>query len=330
MTESQEIIIADESGERIVHLLESHEEWAIKAAIAANRPLLLRGEPGIGKTQLALAAATLLNRPLVTLTVDANTESRELMWTFDAVQRLAEAQVVSATTTDINIIQDKIAVKNFIQPGPIWWAFDWDSATKQLQSNQKPPARMPPRPWKQEDGVVILIDEIDKAENDVPNGLLEAFGSREFTPQGWSEPIKLPDATSPPLMVITTNEERVLPDAFIRRCFVLNLGLPAVATRTPQTEDEKAKDRPFIDHLVARGHSHFPVASETLLNRAANLLLEDRRHVLQNHQTPLPGQAEYLDFLRAIMNLVARGDNENEIFEQVNAFVFKKAGKDEM
>ena len=104
------------SSKNFVHLLEDKDEWAIKAA---NRPLLVRGEPGIGKTQLARAAAADLKRPLVSLTVDANTESRELMWSFDAVQRLAEAQVASATTTDEAELQDRIAVKTFVRPGPI-------------------------------------------------------------------------------------------------------------------------------------------------------------------------------------------------------------------
>jgi len=83
------------SGERIIHILEDREEWAIKGALAANRPLLIRGEPGIGKTQLAWAAAEMLKRPLVAMTLDSNTEARDLMWTFDAVQRLAEAQVAA-------------------------------------------------------------------------------------------------------------------------------------------------------------------------------------------------------------------------------------------
>ena len=92
------ILIDSESGERITHVLEDREHWAVKGAMAANRPLLVRGEPGIGKTQLAWAIATKMNRPLVSLTLDSNTEARDLLWTFDAVQRLAEAQVASATT----------------------------------------------------------------------------------------------------------------------------------------------------------------------------------------------------------------------------------------
>lgn len=184
----------EKSGERIAHLLDDKEEWAIKAALAANRPLLVRGEPGIGKTQLAWAAAVMLNRPLVSMTVDSNTESRELMWTFDAIERLAEAQVASTTMTDKLELQEAIKVKKFVRPGPIWWAYDWESAKERLRPGESPPALLSKQSssqWTPGHGVVILIDEIDKAESDVPNGLLEALGYREFTPQGWDEPIKL-------------------------------------------------------------------------------------------------------------------------------------------
>ena len=323
----REIIISEvESSERVVHILEEKEDWAIKAAMAANRPLLIRGEPGIGKTQLARAAAIDLKRPLVSLTVDSNTESRELMWSFDAVQRLAEAQIASVVTKDESVLNSKIDVKKFVRPGPIWWAFNWESAKSQLRPHEKPPCRLPTK-WKQHDGVVILIDEIDKAESDVPNGLLEAFGSREFTPQGWDEPISLPEGAAAPLVVITTNEERTLPDAFIRRCFVLHLELPSVPVQAPTKEHGKKQDAPFLDYLIRRGRAHFPKASKDLPARAAKLLLSDRRRAIHNHQTPLPGQAEYLDFLRAIVNLVAKGGDEDEIFKQVQSFVFEKSGK---
>ncbi len=324
----REVILSeDECGERVVHLLSEKEEWAIKAALAANRPLLIRGEPGIGKTQLACAAAIDLNRPLVSMTVDANTESRELMWSFDAVQRLAQAQIATAIADDKDELNSLIEIRNFVRPGPIWWAFNWESAKAQNPPHEKPPAREPKRGWKPADGVVILIDEIDKAESDVPNGLLEAFGSREFTPQGWNEPITLPKETAPPLVIITTNEERVLPDAFLRRCFVLQIELPKIPMQPARNEQEETREQAFIDYLTFRGRAHFPNASDDLLNRAAELLLTDRRQAMQNHQTPLPGQAEYLDFLRAIVNLVAKGEDEQLIFEQVQSFVFRKHGE---
>lgn len=307
------------------HVLEASEEWAIKAALAANRPLLVRGEPGVGKTQLARAAAFDLKRPLVSMTVDANTEARELMWSFDAVQRLAEAQVAAVTCKDdVSQLESRIAVKRFVKPGPIWWAFDWNSALEQLgdDTDEEP---QKPKGWKPKNGVVILIDEIDKAESEVPNGLLEAFGSRQFKPQGRTTHLRMNERVAPPLVVITTNEERVLPDAFVRRCFVLRKELPAISHTNPSGDEISGQDQEFIDFLIKRGQAHYPDVSESRLIKTARLLLNDRRTALQRHQSPLPGQAEYLDFLRALVTLTKNGDNEADIFEQVQQFVFQKS-----
>ena len=100
-----------------------------------------------------------------------------------------------------------------------------------------------------------MIDEIDKAESDVPNGLLEAFAMRQFTPQGWNEPIVEAEGTAAPVVIVTTNEERMLPDAFVRRCVVLNMGLPEI-----RGEDSNNRKTTFVDHLIERGRLHFEKA----------------------------------------------------------------------
>ncbi|PNY33858.1 AAA family ATPase [Rhodopirellula baltica] len=308
-------------GPDFAHILEPREAGAIRAALAANRPLLVRGEPGVGKTQLALAAAVNLNRPLVSLTVDANTEPREVMWTFDAVARLAEAQVASVTVKDQEELERRIDSRRFVRPGPLWWAFDWDSAAKQLMDHEAPPHK--PDGWTPHQGVVVLIDEIDKAESELPNGLLEAFGARQFRPVGWSRSVQLQNV-APPLIVVTTNEERVLPDAFIRRCFVLRMSLPRMTHHNPQTEEEREQDQAFIDFLVDRGRAHFPDADEKLLGESAKMLLSDRRDAMQRQWSPLPGQAEYLDFLRAIQSIETR-DDRAMLMQQVRQFSFRKS-----
>ena len=106
-------------GETMSHVMSTDETWAIKAAIAANRPLLLEGEPGIGKTQLAYAAANMLNRPIVSITIDSRTESRDLMWHFDAIERLAEAQLTNADSNPEES-RERLHVSKFVRPGPIW------------------------------------------------------------------------------------------------------------------------------------------------------------------------------------------------------------------
>jgi MoxR-like ATPase len=296
-----------------VHVFSQHEIDAIDAALAARRPLLVRGEPGIGKSQLARAAAVDLGRAYVQHVVDSRTESRDLLWHFDAVARLADAQLKGALREANEECRDdlyrELAVENYLHPRALWWAFDWESARKQAIKARRPdePPQLPgcdPR-----NGCVVLIDEIDKAETDVPNGLLEALGAGRFTPQGLTEPVMA--TGEPPLVIITTNEERALPDAFIRRCLVLHL-------RLPDRDDE------LIDHLVQRAEAHFDGADPDLLRKAAELLVQDRRKAGQERWLPLPGQAEYLDLVRAVLDLAAEPEQQRDLLAQVSRYVLKK------
>lgn len=278
-----------------VHLLGAPEIHAVNAAIAAGRPLLVRGEPGIGKSQLARAAARALGRAYVSHVVDSRTESRDLLWTFDAVRRLADAQLAGALREDPGAARAALKVAHYIIPGPLWWVFDWPGAEQQLAAQGAPPPQPDQGDWQQ--GCVLLLDEIDKAEPEVPNGLLEALGAREFMPPDAEKKVR---ATGrPPLVVITTNEERALPDAFLRRCLVLQLSLP---------RDEQ----PLTAFLIERGRAHFPAADEAVLKEAAFLLFRDRQSAIVAHVRPRPGQAEYLDLLRAVLTLA-----ENDVAAQL-------------
>jgi MoxR-like ATPase len=291
-----------------VHLLQARDIHAVNAAIAAGRPLLVRGEPGVGKSQLARAAANELGRVFIKHVIDSHTESRDLMWTFDAVKRLAEAQLAGALRDDIARARAELAVERFLHPGPLWWAFNWPDAEEQrgLAGGETPPQ---PDGGDWRNGCVLLLDEIDKAETEVPNGLLEALGAREFTPAGRGSPVRAIGV--PPLVVITTNEERVLPDAFLRRCLVLHLGLP-------ETEAD------LIAFLIARGRAHFPRASDDVLREAANLLHEDRMAAIQNQIRPYPGQAEYLDLLRAVLGLAQETRTQLEMLAVVREYTLRK------
>jgi MoxR-like ATPase len=115
----------------------------------------------------------------------------------------------------------------------------------------------------------------------------------------------------PPLVIITTNEERALPDAFIRRCLVLHL-------RLPDRDDE------LIDHLVKRAEAHFDGAAPDLLRKAAELLVQDRRKAEQERWLPLPGQAEYLDLVRVVLDLGSDPKQQQDLLAQVSRYALKK------
>jgi MoxR-like ATPase len=266
-----------------VHIFDDRSIEAINAAIAARRPLLVRGEPGTGKSQLARAAAVGLRRALVTFTVDSQTESRDLLYTVDHVRRLADAQLVGHLPKgEAEDVRQKLSEIHYTEPGPLWWAFSWRSAAARAGQGGEP---WTPRGWAESQGLVLLIDEIDKADPAVPNGLLEALGHSRFRlPSG--DYVEASDEAAAPLVVITTNEERVLPDAFLRRCLVLQL-------RWPEHEDE------LLAAFVARGKAHFGKLSREVLQKAARLVLEDRREISRRRLCP-PGGAEYLDLLRVV------------------------------
>jgi MoxR-like ATPase len=291
------------------HKFDEESIYAVNTALAAQRPLLVRGEPGVGKTQLAEAVAAELQRAFYAFTVDARTESRDLLWRFDAVMRLAQAQLCATLNKNPKDIERELAIQNFVHPGPLWWAFDAEGA-QQANPSATLLALGKNRDW-QKNGWVVLIDEIDKAESDVPNGLLEALGAGQFTPLGREQPISITGEM--PLIIITTNEERILPDAFIRRCVVLQITLPNNA-------DE------LIAHLKQRGLAHFDKeTTDNVLEKAAQQLVADRTFADEHQLRPLPGQAEYLDLVRAVVNLAPKDFlKQHQLLDIAARFTLKK------
>lgn len=281
------------------HVFPEDQVWAVRAALATGRPLLLRGEPGTGKSQLARAAAVVLRRPWVTYVVTSQSTSEDLLWDFDAVARLGNAQVLGATARGRSgSWRNGLQPARYLKPGPLWWAFDWDGATRQLahyhEKRTKPPFHDPGHS-DPANGVVLLIDEIDKADADLPNGLLDALGNGGFEPPHGVEAVRQ-DSAAPPLVVITTNEERELPAAFLRRCLVLNLALP--------TDPKELRS-----FLMDRGLVHFAsLGDETgtaLREKAAEMLIKERSEAT-SRGLPRPGQAEYLDLLRAVCGMTEK------------------------
>ncbi len=300
-------IPAQESWPKTSHRFDPKSVWAVKAALASGRPLLLRGEPGIGKSQLARAAAYSLGVPFLPFVVDKRSERDELFYTFDAVARLAQAHVsaVISQSDRGSDWQKAMAEENFIRPGVMWKAIDWQDAHKQaerfLRHSRQKEGRNTFPDWKPSSeascGPVVLIDEIDKAEPSFPNGLLECLGNQGFQIPQLGKTITLAKGAKPPLVVITTNEDRELPAPFLRRCLVLKMEFPE--------EPEAAKK--FLIEDRARVFWKDEQVSTTVCQTVVNLLLDERKNARIDGGA-IPGAAEFLDILRVLVSMCNADD----------------------
>jgi len=314
------------------HIFNKEDCYALWSAYAAGRPLLVRGKPGTGKSQLAKAIAERLGWSFVSEVVRGSTELSDLHWNFDAIGRLGEAQVQrseapaiqtaalesdkqTASQNNSSITDEPLDPRNFLSPSAFWWAYNWETAEGQYtrcKNNLRP---KPAKSDKQNAGVVLLIDEIDKAEPDLPNGLLETLGNYQFSvpyigqddgqnneTQGVINPIS--GTPNNLLIIITTNEERELPTAFVRRCFVHTL-----------------KMQDSVGWLVERGELHFGERiDQPVYEQAANQLLEDRIAAL--HGRYPPGLAEYIDLLRALSSVDK--SEQADLLSQISEYALKK------
>ena len=217
---------------------------AVNAAVALERPLLIKGEPGTGKTVLAYEMAAALNAPLITWHIKSTTKAHNGLYEYDAVSRLRDSQLGDERVHD---------VRNYLKPGKLWEAFT-----------------SPVRP-------VLLIDEIDKADIEFPNDLLQELDRMEFFVHETGETIR---AAVRPVVVITSNNEKELPDAFLRRCFFHFI-------RFPDDQTMKA----IVD-------VHFPGIKPRLVSEALKTFYEIR-------DTPglkkKPSTSELLDWLKLLL-----------------------------
>ena len=264
---------------------------ATRVALATGRPLLLRGPAGSGKSSLGPFIARALGRRFYAFTVTARTQARDMMWQFDALQRLSDAQI---RREDDGRPSKVDRLEHYVEPGVLWWALNPGSARRRgVPDGERftPPIAPASDPGKGPDGApaVLLVDEIDKADPDVPNNLLEPLGSLQFTVEETRRGVKI-EGTEAPLVFITTNDERELPAAFRRRCVVLYL---------------KKHGR---DDLIQIAQAHFarhnPPVTADLAGRVADALSRLQDEATAKSQRP-PSTAEYLDAVRACLELGA-------------------------
>ncbi len=217
---------------------------AVNAAVTLQRPLLVKGEPGTGKTQLAREIATALDRPFIEWHVKSTTKAQQGLYEYDAVSRLRDSQLGDERVHDI---------RNYIIKGKLWEAFTSDPAP------------------------VLLIDEVDKADIEFPNDLLLELDRMEFHVYETKEVIR---AVKRPIVIITSNNEKELPDAFLRRCFFHFIRFP-----DPET----------MEQIV---QVHFPDIKKRLLSEALALFFQVRE--VQGLKKR-PSTSELLDWIKLLM-----------------------------
>jgi len=217
---------------------------AVNAAITLERPLLVKGEPGTGKTELARQVAASLGLPIIEWNVKSTTRAQQGLYEYDAVSRLRDSQLGDARVHEIG---------NYIRKGKLWQAFE--------------------APEK----IVLLIDEIDKADIEFPNDLLQELDRMEFHVYETGETIR---ARHRPIVIITSNNEKELPDAFLRRCFFHYIRFPDAET---------------LKRIV---DVHYPGLKSRLLDEALSQFLELRE--VQGLRKK-PSTSELLDWLKLIL-----------------------------
>ena len=292
------------------YLLDEKSAYALEMALATQRPLLVKGEPGMGKSFLARAAAAKLNRQFIAEVININTEGQDLLWRYDPVARLNDAYA--------GFKGDKLNPKNYLNPGVLWWAFNWGKAQDQYKvCRHKVYRPQTVNDHEQVNGTVLLIDEIDKAEPSLPNSLLEVLGNRGFEVPLLETSIRHAENAAP-LVIITTNDERELPPAFMRRCLVLHLTVA---------------DNDYEDWLLDRANVHYSDSqcSDSIKHLAARQLIQDRETATRQGLIK-PGLAEYLDLLQALNEMIsddfkgeARTEQQTQLLKSIAEFVLQKA-----
>jgi MoxR-like ATPase len=288
-------LVRDMSSGRPVHLRKGDQRdgsvyaptpeirTAVQVALITGRPLLLSGPPGCGKSSLASFVARSLSFSYCEFVVTDDSDPQDLLWRVDSIRRLNDAQLSRLT-------DDETAFANYLEPGPLWWSLNPDTAMRRGSDSGRTKPASPPMHLREYEatrqGAVLLIDEIDKADSSFCNGLLVPLGSRRFYVPEINDMVEngAGRLEESPLIIITTNNERDLPEAFVRRCVVLPI---------PGPDAERLKE-------IAR--LHFPVleTNEALMDRVAKLA---PRFEFDTHEHVHASTAEFLDLVEVLITL---------------------------
>ncbi|MCF1182439.1 MoxR family ATPase [Marichromatium gracile] len=297
---------------------------AIDVSLATNRPLLVSGNPGCGKSRLADAVAALQDWNLLSCIITSRTRIDTLTAEVDQLRRLNDAHIGRlGNNDDQQTSRPGRPDAYYLNPGIFWWAFDANSArcrglTEEQANDHQALLSYPGTERSQKAGVVLLIDEIDKAEPDLPNDLLDPLDRRRFPlPPGFRacrDGKKRTVIKAPPekdlalLTIITTNGERELPQAFLRRCVLLEI--------TDPTKEE----------LVKIATLHSPDDNRVRIEKIAERLVKFRE-IAKKQRVRAPGVAELLDAVHACRELgieVDDSDSEKSVWSHLQRAVLAK------
>jgi MoxR-like ATPase len=282
---------------------------AVRVALATGRPLLVRGAPGWGKSSLAPAVARHLNWRYLEKVISSRTQARDLMSEQDLVRRLSDAQGGGEVDPDW---------RRYVKPGVLWEAFDPAGAERQRSYFNRSEAS---EPAPQSDAAsivpaVVLLDEMDKADPDIPNNLLVALGSLQFEVEEIGPPPIKASPETAPLIIVTTNDERDLPRAFLRRC--VEIELPAL-----DGADQDGRQRKEL--LVKIGGEHLKGTLElAVVKRIADIVFKQSATGSDETEVIVPSPAEFIDTLRAVHEIYGERATDADIAAVIGIAVRKR------